>query len=150
MQAIDENQLAWDCARHLFDRDKASRAMGMEIVEMAPGYAKLSMVLRPDMVNGYDIAHGGMIFSLADSAFAFACNSYNHSTVAQGCSIDFVNPGRLGDRLEATAEQRARGGRTGLYDVTVVGPQQQIVAYCRGKSYQIRGHVLPAAAAPAP
>ncbi|TQV66728.1 hydroxyphenylacetyl-CoA thioesterase PaaI [Exilibacterium tricleocarpae] len=138
-----DKALAWDCARHLFDRDQASRALGMEIIDMGPGFARLTMAVREDMVNGHAIAHGGLIFSLADSAFAFACNSYDRNTVAQGCSIDFVRPGKLGERLEAVAEERARGGRTGVYDVTVFGAEQQVVAYFRGKCYEIRGRVLP-------
>ena len=143
MNESDEKALAWECARHLFSRDKASQALGMEIIDVAPGFARLGMTVREDMVNGHAIAHGGLIFALADSAFAFACNSYNRSTVAQGCGIDFINPGRLGERLEAVAEERSRGGRTGVYDVTVFGEERQTLAYFRGKCYQVRGQVLP-------
>ena len=99
--------------------DAASRGLGMELVDVAPGRATLRMSVRADMVNGHAIGHGGFTFTLADSAFAFACNSYNRSTVAAACEIRFLAPTRLGDVLEATAVERSRAGRDGVYDVTV-------------------------------
>ena len=99
------------------------------------------MVVRPDMVNGHQTCHGGMIFSLADTAFAYACNSYNLSTVASACHIDFLAPGREGDVLEAVAVERSAAGRTGVYDVTVSVVGGKTVALFRGKSYRIKGEV---------
>ena len=103
----------------MFARDSASRGLGMQIVRVAPGEAELSMTVRPDMLNGHAICHGGFIFTLADSAFAFACNSANLTTVANGCSIEFLAPAQLGDVLTATARERAQVGRNGIYDVEV-------------------------------
>ena len=96
----------------MFAQDSASQALGMRIIEVAPGYAQLVMSVREDMVNGHQICHGGLIFTLADSAFAFACNTYNAATVAAGATIEFTKPGRLGDELTATAQSsRARDAR---------------------------------------
>lgn len=99
--------------------DRASQALGMEILEVGPGRAVLRMTVREDMVNGHAIGHGGLTFTLADSAFAFACNSYGRTTVAAGAEIRFRRPTRLGDVLVATAVERTREGRDGVYDVTV-------------------------------
>jgi acyl-CoA thioesterase len=100
------------------------------------------MTVRPDMLNGHAICHGGFIFTLADSAFAYACNSYNLSTVASGCAIDFVAPAREGDVLTARAAERSIAGRTGVYDIDVVNQRGETVALFRGKSYRIKGHVV--------
>ena len=118
--------------------DRASQALGMRIESVAPGRAVLSMELREDMVNGHAIGHGGYTFTLADSAFAFACNSYNRSTVAAGAEIRFRRPTRLGDRLVADAVERSREGRDGVYDVSVtVG--DEVVATFVGRSKEIGG-----------
>ncbi len=118
--------------------DNASQAMGMQLVDVTPGSATMRMTVRDDMVNGHAIGHGGFTFSLADSAFAFACNSYNRRTVAAGCEIRFLAPTRLGDVLEAVAVERDREGRDGTYDVTVrVG--EVVVAELVGHSREIRG-----------
>ncbi len=118
--------------------DAASQALGMRIVEVGPGRAVLAMAVRDDMVNGHAIGHGGLTFSLADSAFAFACNSYNRTTVAAGAEIRFRRPTRLGDELVATAVERSREGRDGIYDVTVaVG--DAVVAEFTGRSREIGG-----------
>jgi acyl-CoA thioesterase len=118
--------------------DRASQDLGMRIESIAPGRAVLSMELREDMVNGHAIGHGGFTFTLADSAFAFACNSYNRSTVAAGAEIRFRRPTRLGDRLVATAVERSREGRDGVYDVSVtVG--DEVVATFVGRSKEIGG-----------
>jgi len=134
--------LAERVAREMLDRDPASRKLGMHIGKVAPGRAEVTMEIRADMLNGHAICHGGFIFTLADSAFAYACNSYNLSTVASGCSIDFVAPAREGDVLTARAAERSAAGRTGVYDIDVVNQRGETVALFRGKSYRIKGHVI--------
>jgi acyl-CoA thioesterase len=118
--------------------DAASQGLGMRIVEVGPGTATLEMTVREDMVNGHGIGHGGFTFTLADSAFAFACNSYNRSTVAHRCEVTFLAPTRLGDVLTATAVERQREGRDGTYDVTVRNADG-VVARFVGNSKEIRG-----------
>jgi acyl-CoA thioesterase len=108
-----------------------------------PGYARLRMTVRTDFLNGHQICHGGLIFTLADSAFAFACNSYNISTVAAGCSIEFLRPVQGGDVLTAEAVQQTLIGRTGIYDIRVTNRAGETVAMFRGKSAQIKGNVIP-------
>jgi len=122
----------------MWDDDRASQALGMAIDEVGPGRATLRMTVREDMVNGHDIGHGGLTFTLADSAFAFACNSYNRRTVAAGADIRFRAPTRLGDVLVATAEERSREGRDGVYDVTVTAGET-VVARFVGRSKEIGG-----------
>jgi acyl-CoA thioesterase len=118
--------------------DRTSQALGMVLDEVRPGRATLRMTLREDMVNGHDIGHGGLTFTVADSAFAFACNSYNRRTVAAGAEIRFLAPTRRGDVLVATATEREREGRDGVYDVTVtVG--ETVVATFVGRSKEIGG-----------
>src|SRR3954470_18746453 len=117
--------------------DLASAALGIELVEHGPGWARTRMTVRPDMVNGHDLAHGGLIFTLADTAFACACNSWGPVTVAAGAEIAFLAPARLGDELEALGEVRARRGRTGIYDVTV-RRGEEVVAEFRGRSAEAR------------
>ena len=134
--------LAERVAEGMFTRDRASQALGMRIAGVGPGHAELVMTVRGDMLNGHAICHGGFIFSLADSAFAFACNSYNQSTVASGCAIDFVAPAREGDALTAIAQERSVSGRTGVYDIEVKNQRGETVALFRGKSYRIKGHVI--------
>ena len=134
--------LAERVAAGMYERDRASQAMGMQIGAIGPGYAELTMTVRADMLNGHAICHGGFIFTLADSAFAFACNSYNLTTVASGCAIDFVAPAREGDVLTAMARERSVSGRTGVYDIEVTNQRGETVAYFRGKSYRIKGHVV--------
>lgn len=125
--------LAERAAREMWDNDRASQALGMELLEIGPGHAVLAMTITSTMVNGHDIAHGGFIFSLADSAFAFACNSYGARTVAAHCNITYLNPGRLNDRLVATAREVARQGRSGIYDVRVMCGDT-LIAEFRGHS----------------
>lgn len=129
-------------AAAMYARDRASQAMGMTIGAVGPGHAELSMKVRADMLNGHAICHGGCIFTLADSAFAFACNSYNLTTVASGCAIDFVAPAREGDTLTAVAHERSVSGRSGVYDIEVTNQRGEAIAYFRGKSYRIKGHVI--------
>ena len=138
---LTPQQLAEACAESMFSRDNASRGLGMQIESVAPGRAVLTMTVREEMVQGHGNCHGGFLFALADSAFAFACNSYDEATVASGCSIDYLGPGQLGDVLTATAEERSRRGRTGIYDITVRNQHGQEVALFRGRSYKIRGTV---------
>lgn len=134
--------LAQAAADAMWSRDNAAQALGMAIVQVAPGSAQLTMVVRPDMVNGHNICHGGMIFSLADTAFAYACNSYNKNTVASACSIDFLAPAKEGDLLHAQAIEQSQAGRTGVYDITVRTQTGKAVALFRGKSYRIQGEVI--------
>ena len=134
--------LAERVARAMLDRDPASQKLGMHIGAIAPGRAEVTMTVRPDMLNGHAICHGGFIFTLADSAFAYACNSYNLSTVASGCAIDFVAPAREGDVLTARAAERSVAGRTGVYDIDVVNQRGETVALFRGKSYRVTGHLI--------
>ncbi len=135
-------RLAAETAEAMFKRDAASQLIGLRLLTVRPGYAKLSMVVRPDMVNGHHICHGGYLFTLADSAFAYACNSYNRNTVAAACHIDFLAPAREGEELEAECEERSLAGRTGVYDATIRNAQGKVIALFRGKSYRIAGEVI--------
>ncbi len=126
----------------MWSRDNATNALGMQLISIAPGVATITMQVRSDMVNGHHICHGGLIFTLADSAFAYACNSYNLNTVASACHIDFLAPAREGDVLEATATERSTSGRTGVYDIEVKVQGGKLVALFRGKSYRIKGEVI--------
>jgi acyl-CoA thioesterase len=128
----------------MYARDPASQAMGMRLGSVGPGRAELTMTVRADMLNGHAICHGGFIFTLADSAFAYACNSYNLTTVASGCGIDFVAPAREGDLLTALAQERTVSGRTGVYDIEVKNQRGETIAYFRGRSYRVKGHVIEA------
>ena len=126
----------------MYARDRAAQALGIQIQAIRPGFAVLSMKVRSDMVNGHHICHGGMIFTLADTAFAYACNSYNKNTVASACNIDFLAPGREGAMLTAEAQEQSLSGRTGVYDVTVRDDSGRVIALFRGKSYRISGEVI--------
>jgi acyl-CoA thioesterase len=143
----DPQALAEAVADAMWARDRAAQALGIRIEAVGPGTATLSMLVRGDMVNGHHICHGGLIFSLADTAFAYACNAYNRSTVASGCNIDFVAPGKEGDTLTAEAVERSLSGRTGVYDITVRDSAGKTVALFRGKSYRIAGEVIAGLAA---
>lgn len=134
--------LAERVVRTLFDRDRASQALGIEILEVRPGCIRAAMPVRADMVNGHDICHGGYIFTLADSAFAFCCNSFNANTVAAGATIDFLAPAHKGDRLVATAKQLWRSRRTGLYEIEVANQDGAVVALFRGRSHQVKGQIV--------
>lgn len=140
--ALSPEDVARACADAMWAEDDASKGLGMEIVEIGPGFATLAMNVRPDMVNGQRIAHGGFIFTLADSAFAFACNSHNERVVAAQGQITFIKPGKLGDRLVATAREITRGGRSGIYDVRVTA-SDTVIAEFRGHSRVIPGTWLP-------
>jgi acyl-CoA thioesterase len=136
------DELARAVAAAMWADDAASSGLGMRLVSVAAGRAVLEMPVRADMVNGHGIAHGGFVFALADSAFAFACNSRNRRTVAQACDIVFVTPARLGDILVAEAVERASYGRNGIYDVTVRRGDNELVAEFRGRSRQINGSFI--------
>lgn len=140
--ALSPENVARACADAMWAEDDASKGLGMEIVEIGPGFATLAMTVRPDMVNGQRIAHGGFIFTLADSAFAFACNSHNDRVVAAQGQITFSKPGKLGDRLVAKAREVTRGGRSGIYDVRVT-VDEIVIAEFRGHSRVIPGTWLP-------
>jgi acyl-CoA thioesterase len=139
---MDANDLARACADAMYANDRASASLGMEIVAVTTGRAVMTMTVRDDMVNGHDICHGGLIFTLADSAFAFACNSQNMNTVAAGARVEFLAPGKLGDCLTAVAEQVTQGGRTGVYDVVVTNQQDKTIALFRGNSHRIGGALI--------
>jgi acyl-CoA thioesterase len=138
----DPLALAQATGAAMYERDRASQGLGIELLEIRPGYARMAMRVRPDMLNGHLICHGGFIFTLADSTFAFACNSHNRATVASGCMIDFLAPAREGDLLQAEAVEQSRAGKTGVYDITVSDQHANRVALFRGKSYQIKGEVI--------
>lgn len=140
---LSPDDLARACAEAMWKGDDASKGLGMEIIEIGPGRATLALTVRPDMVNGQRIAHGGFIFTLADSAFAYACNSHNVRTVAAQGHITFIQPGNLGDRLVATAREISRSGRSGIYDVRVT-VNDAVIAEFRGHSRTIGGTWLPA------
>ncbi len=139
--------LAERVAAAMWARDVASQALGMRLARVGPGHAELSMTVRADMLNGHAICHGGFIFTLCDSAFAYACNSYDLNTVASGCSIDFLAPAREGDVLTAIAQEISVAGRTGVYDIDVANARGERIALFRGKSYRIKGHVIDTAKA---
>jgi acyl-CoA thioesterase len=132
--------LAKAAGKAMYDRDVASQAMGMTLDEIRPGYARMSMTIRADMLNGHLTCHGGYVFALADSAFAFACNSHNFNTVGAGCTIDYLAPGREGDVLTAEAIEQAVSGKSGIYDVKVTNQEGRMVALFRGKSLRVAGH----------
>ena len=140
----DPQSVAEASARAMYEQDRASQSLGMRILEVRPGYARLAMKIREDMVNGHQICHGGLIFTLADSAFAFACNTYDLVTVAAAGTIEFLLAGRLGDELTATAEERTRSKRIGVYDVSVHNQRGECVALFRGRSHQIGGSITAA------
>jgi acyl-CoA thioesterase len=142
---MSPDELARATAEAMYDADACSRALGMQLLEVRPGYARLSMAVRPEFLNGHQICHGGLIFTLADSTFAFACNSYNVNTVAAGCSIEFLHPVQPEDVLTAEAVEQILSGRNGVYDIRVTNRAGQTVALFRGKSAQIRGNVIPVA-----
>jgi len=139
---MNEIELAKRCAEAMWSDDAASQELGMRVEVRGPGVAEVSFEVRRDMINGHDVCHGGYIFTLADTAFAFACNTYDRITFAASASIEFVRPARLGDKLLATASEGSRGGRTGIYDVSVTNQEDELVAIFRGRSYATREPIL--------
>ena len=140
--SADAQALAEKVADAMFARDPASKGLGMTINAVGPGRASMSMTIRTDMLNAHQSCHGGFIFTLADSAFAFACNSYNLNTVGAACTIDYLAPGRLHDVLTAEAVELALNGKSGVYDVTVSNQEGRTVALFRGKSLRVGGEVI--------
>lgn len=130
-------QSAEQAARALFATDTASQSLRMELLGVGPGAASVSMTVLPSMANGHGICHGGYLFMLADSAFAFACNSHGEPAVAASAAIDFLAPVRIGDRLTAAAQEKWLGGRTGIYDIAVSRADGTVVAHFRGRSHRI-------------
>jgi acyl-CoA thioesterase len=137
----DAQRPAEAAAQAVSARDRAADALGMKLIGVRPGYARMQMTVREDMVNLHGTAHGGLVFTLADSAFAYACNSHDKVAVASSCSIDFLRPAHLGETLTATAVEQALIGRSGVYDVRVENKRGELIALFRGKSAQIRGTV---------
>ena len=141
---LSPDDLARACAEAMWKDDDASQGLGMEILDVKAGQATLAMTVKPHMVNGHGIAHGGFIFLLADSTFAFACNSRNERAVAAQCNISFIKPGKLGDRLVATAKEISWTGRSGIYDVRVT-VDGVAIAELRGHSRTVGGAWIPVA-----
>jgi acyl-CoA thioesterase len=140
---MDAGEIARACADAMWAEDSASKGLGMQLISVEPGRAVLAMTITDKMVNGHNIAHGGFIFTLADSTFAFACNTYNQRTVAQHCAVTFLTAGKLGDRLIARGVERHRAGRSGIYDITVTREDGTVIAEFRGHSRTIEGTLLP-------
>ncbi|NMG67529.1 hydroxyphenylacetyl-CoA thioesterase PaaI [Azoarcus indigens] len=136
---LDPQALAERVRDGMYERDQAARSLEMGFTEVGPGRATMTMRVREDMLNGFRICHGGFITTLADTAFAYACNSGNEQTVASGISVDFMAPGRPGDLLTAAAQRVSESGRTGVYDITVTNQSGELIAVMRGKSYRIKG-----------
>ena len=139
MSASPAQRLAERVRDGMLANDRATRSLGMTVTEVSPGAATLAMAVREDMLNGHDICHGGFIATLADSSFAFACNSYNELTVAAGFAADFLAPARLGDVLTSRCVEISKAGRTGVYDAEVVNQRGERIAVFRGRSYTMKG-----------
>lgn len=139
--ATESQRVAERSVTALYESDTAAHALGIRIDAVAPGTATLSIHVREDMVNGHGVCHGGFIFAVADTAFAYACNSYGEAHIAVQASVDFVAPGRLGDTLTATANEAWRSGRTGLYEVRVANQHGDLIALFRGRSQRLRAPV---------
>lgn len=135
----DKDAFARAAAEVMWRDDNASKWLGMKVEEVRQGYARLSMAVTPNMVNGHNLCHGGLIFTLADSTFAFACNSHNQRAVAAGASIEFLAPAFLGDVLTAEGVEQALKGRAGVYDMKVTNQKGELIALFRGKSATIKG-----------
>jgi acyl-CoA thioesterase len=139
---MNPQQIAEASRDAMWANDRASQALGMRVAAIGPGNATLTMTVREDMLNGHDLCHGGLIATLADSAFAFACNAYNELTVASGFDIHLMGSARLGDVLTASATELSRGGRTGVYDIEVSNQHGEAIAAFRGRSYTVKGKPL--------
>jgi len=135
-------ELAKQCRDTMYAADDAARALDISVEVTGVGQAEAKLEIRPEMLNGHKVCHGGYLFTLADTAFAYACNSYNQVTLAAGASIEFLRPVRLGDLIVATASERHRGGRTGLYDVLLCNQDGDEVALFRGRSHSTRESML--------
>ncbi|MCF8152177.1 MAG: hydroxyphenylacetyl-CoA thioesterase PaaI [Burkholderiaceae bacterium] len=140
MMALSPQQIAERCTEIMWPDDHAAQGLGIVIENTSAGGARVSMAVRQDMVNGHGICHGGFIFALADTNFAYACNSFNHKAVAAGVDINFVAPAHLGDTLTAIGSARHQGGRSGIYDIEVTNQNGKTIAVFRGRSTRIKGH----------
>jgi acyl-CoA thioesterase len=136
---MDEAALAQSAGEVMWREDRASKWLGMQLDELRPGYARLSMTVAENMANGQEMCHGGLIFTLADSSFGFACNSRNQRAVAASCTIEFLAPAKVGDRLTAECREQALAGRTGVYDSRVTNQKGELIALLRGKSATVKG-----------
>ena len=136
---LSPQQIADRVHEAMYANDRATKALGIQVLEVGPGRALLTMTVRDDMLNGHDICHGGLIATLADTAFAYGCNAYNEVTVASGFTVDLIAPCRLGDVLTARCAEVAKAGRTGVYDIEVTNQRAERVAVFRGRSYTARG-----------
>ncbi len=139
---MNQLEIAKKCANAMYEKDAASRRLGISVEVTCAGQAEARVDVTADMINGFDVCHGGYIFTLADTAFAFACNAYDELTYAGGASIDFLRPVRVGDMLVAVATERHRGGRSGVYDVTVSNQNGEEVAVFTGRSVATRETIL--------
>ena len=139
----DPQLLARACVDKMLANDAAAQALGVKVISLAPGEASVRMTVTHEMTNSHLNCHGGMIYTLADVGFAYACNNTNKMTVASGCSIEYMAPAAIGDTLTASVCERTRSGRTGVYDADITNQRGELVAVFRGKSYQIRGQVIP-------
>jgi acyl-CoA thioesterase len=143
-ERVNAQEVAEMVAVALYHRDQAARSLGITLSEIRPGYARMTMTVRLDMLNSHDICHGGFSYTLADTAFAYACNSRNQVTVSAGCSVVYPASSRLGDVLTAVAEERFLRGRTGIYDIAVTNQNDELVVLLRGQSRRIEGKVVTA------
>jgi acyl-CoA thioesterase len=137
----DAQQLAEAAAAALYPRDRASHALGIQLLGIGPGSASMQMAVREDMANVHNTCHGGLIYTLADSTFAYACNSHNRNAVAVTCVIEYMRPAYVGDLLTASGQEQGLEGRNGVYDIRVENQKRELVALFRGKSTQIKGEV---------
>ena len=142
MNDLTGDELARACVDAMYSRDVASKSIGIIIAEVREGYARLNLSVKTDMLNGHGICHGGFIFTLADTAFACACNTRNDVNLAQKCSIEYKRPGKAGDRLTATAEHLSQDGRYGVYQVTVTDQDDNLIALFEGHSCRVKGTLL--------
>jgi acyl-CoA thioesterase len=142
-RAIDDQAYAGAVGAAMYARDQAVQALGIALVEIAPGRSVLRMPISEAMVNSGGLCHGGVLFTLADAAFGYACNSRNNRTVALGCTIDYVSAARPGEVLTALGEERVLNGRTGVYDITVSAEDGRLVVLFHGKSYRVKGESAP-------
>jgi acyl-CoA thioesterase len=139
----DPQALADAAAAAMYSRDRNSRLLGIELGEIRPGIAVMRLAVRAEMTNGHDVCHGGIIYTLADTAFAYACNSHNHNALASGCCIDYLAPAHPGDTLTVVCEERSLTGRTGVYDAEITNQDGRRIALFRGKSHRIKGELVP-------
>lgn len=137
---MDREALAQAAGKVMWREDRVTKLLDMQLEELRPGYARLAMTVTERMANAQDYCHGGMIFTLADSSFGFASNSHNQRALAAACSIEFLAPARIGDRLTAECREQARAGRAGVYDARVTNQEGELIALFRGKSATVRGH----------